>query len=144
MHYNNSRQFHLFQLWFLIPGLFLIGSCIYFPLSYLYRHIFWTRTEASVLGREWDRDGNLLVDMTYVDARGEVHPIRVDSETYSGDPDNVPVYYDPERPGEFQVVNHFRYFMVIFIPFGLFLTYLGWPHKTDLSQGVKPVRRTTL
>ena len=133
VQYRGSRKFYLFQLWFLVPGILLIGSCTYFPLSYLYRQIYWTRTEASVIGpsAEQEHQDVLYVDMVFADIHGAVHLIRVDNETYYGNPDKVPLYYNPKSPGEFEVVNHLRYLMVIFIPFGLFLAYLGWPHRDD-------------
>src|SRR5688572_26042623 len=135
------RRFYLFQLWFLIPGILLLGASIYIPLSYLHKQIFWTRTEASVLAREWNRFDDLIVELEFTDVQGEPHRIHVDSETYNGDPDKVPLYYDPQNPDEFQVVNHYRYFLVIFLPFGLFVTYLGWPHRDEKKSPAQKASR---
>ena len=130
-----SRQFHLFQLWFLIPGVILVVTSVYVPLSYFHKQLFWTATEALIKERRVEEkpgQPEVFYQMEFTDERGEKYQVLGDyddSFTTGVDDDHVRIYYDPASPQNYELVNHGRYMLILFIPFSLLLLYLGWPHK---------------
>lgn len=45
------------------------------------------------------------------------------------DSNHVQLLYNPANPEDFELVNYGRYLIFVFLPFGLFLMYVGWPEK---------------
>lgn len=139
------RQFHSVQLWFLIPGIILVITSIYVPLSYLNKQIFWTEADALITDRVEEMAGSevqLVYHMEFVDHQGALHHIKpnTDDTFMEGkDSNHVRIYYDPTSPSNFELVNPGRYMLVLFLPFGLLLLYLGWPEK--IPDGTELLRR---
>jgi hypothetical protein len=129
------RRFHLFQLWFLLPGVALVVASVYIPLSYLHKQIFWTETEALTNNRVERDDGMgglVYYSMTFADEGGTTHYIDPNSDdTFmeGKDSNHVRIYYDPSNPEAYELVNHGRYLLILFLPFALLLCYLGWPDR---------------
>lgn len=145
------RRFYVQQLWFLIPGIGLLLVTVYVPLSYLHKQMFWTATEALIVDRTSKEVGgevSLYLHLEFTDSNGSLHRVIDGTENSyieGRDPDYAWIYYDPANPGDFALVNHFRYMLIIFIPFALFLVYLGWPHKDteDVDLTHKPSQQRT-
>jgi len=120
------------NLWLLIPGIGLILTSFYIPLSYLYNQLYWKETEAFITDRI-ERDDGVKVRVFYVmnftDAQGTVHRIEASSrDTFmkGKDEDHVRIYYDPSNPPNFELVNHGRYLLLLFFPLGLLACYFGY------------------
>jgi hypothetical protein len=128
------KKFEPVQLWFLLPGIGLVIASVLVPLNYLYKQLYWTPTEAVITGHELTAQGpdaQLLTLMDFTDEHGVIHHIGEDEEreTFFNGADSlhVRVYYDPLNPADYELINPFRYVVLIFLPFGLLLCYLGWP-----------------
>ncbi len=128
------RQFHLYQLWFLVPGLGLVWLGYYLPASYIYQQLYWVETEAVITGYRLDTTATPInyYLMDYTDSLGTVFHIEVDVEntiTEGRDADHARLYYDPADPANFALVNHALYLVVLFLPLGLLSLYFGWPKR---------------
>ncbi|MEQ9374995.1 MAG: hypothetical protein RIG68_07460 [Imperialibacter sp.] len=130
------KNFKLFQLWFLIPGVALVATSVLVPLNYLYAQLYWTPTEAIITGTVLNTDGpeaELLTLMDFTDGEGVVHHISEDEEretlTRGTDDQHVRIYYDPLDSGNYVLANYGRYLIVLFLPLGLLACYLGWPRE---------------
>ena len=71
---------------------------------------------------------------TFKDKDGNVHIIKVyditDNDYVEGsDKDHFILYYNPRNPSENILLNYGSYMVILFLPFGLLCSYLGWPHK---------------
>jgi hypothetical protein len=132
------RKLKLFQLWFLIPGVALVAVSVLIPLNYLYAQLHWTPTQATITGTVLNNNGpevERLTLMDFTDHEGVIHHISEeddDEESESpatGGAENqyVRIYYDPLNPTDYVLTNSGRYLIVLFLPFGLLLCYLGWP-----------------
>ena len=136
------KQFHLYQLWFLIPGIGLTLISLYIPASYLYKQISWTETEALIVeGNERQVGGEGLYLMDYTDANRGLHRIEVDGENNTfmegTDSKHVRLYYDPSSPVDYELVNPGRFMVLLFFPFGLLCCYLGWPSVEKNESDVR-------
>src|SRR5438132_1006676 len=132
-----KRQFHLFQLWFAIPGVLLLVASFYVPVSYLYKQIFWTRAEALSVGQVVIPSGDDAYGiLEFTATNGKTYRVESsgDSMFEGSDDKHFLLYYDPENPERFQMLNHGIYAMILFIPFGFFLCYLGWPHLEPVGS----------
>ncbi len=77
--------------------------------------------------------------MEFKDKDGNVHIIKVydvtDNDYVEGsDKDHFILYYNPRNPSEYIMLNFGKYMVIIFLPFGLFCSYLGWPQKEDFKN----------
>lgn len=127
-----KRRFYLFQLWFAIPGALLVFACFYFPVSYLYKQLYWTRTEALYIEQVVPRNpDDTYTVLEFTATNGRTYRVQTSGESmYEGSDDkHFLLYYNPQNPEAFEMLNHGIYFMLLFLPFGLFVCYLGWPHR---------------
>ena len=72
--------------------------------------------------------------MEFKDKDGYVHAIREDDENdvmEGSDKDHFILYYNPRNASEYMMLNPGKYLVIIFLPFGLLCSYLGWPQKED-------------
>lgn len=128
------RQLNLYLFIFFIPGLLLSVTCIYVPISFLYKQIFWTHTEGLIGDRieNYTPNGIIFHSITYQDAQGIMRNVQADlDDDYQegADSNHVQLLYNPANPEDFELVNYGRYLIFVFLPFGLFLMYVGWPEK---------------
>jgi hypothetical protein len=130
-------KFQAFQLWFLIPGVILTLTSVHVPVSYFHKQLFWNEAEA-LLGDRVERESGgvseVLFKMEFVDEKGMKQHILTDLEdtyTEGKDSQHIRIYYDPANPEDHELVNHGRYLLILFLPFGLLCCYLGWPEKTE-------------
>lgn len=136
------RKFHSYQLLFLIPGVLLVLASTYYPTELLYKQIMWTKTEALYLQVESEnlgRDTGLYDLMEFKDKEGNVHTVKVydltDNDYVEGsDKDHFILYYNPRNPSDYIMLNFGKYMVILFLPFGLFLSYVGWPRKEDIKH----------
>ncbi len=133
------RKFHSYQLLFLIPGVLLVLASTYYPTELLYKQIMWTKTEALFLQVESEKlseDTDVYDLMEFKDKEGNVHTIKVydmiDNDYAEGsDKDHFILYYNPRNPSDYIMMNFGKYMVILFLPFGLLCSYLGWPRKED-------------
>ncbi len=135
------RKFQTFQLWFIIPGIAILAASTLIPINYLYAQLYWTATEAIITGEELNTDGpeaKLMTLMDFTDHEGVVHHISEENDdddsalfTIGAEDRSFRIYYDPLNPSDYMLANAGRYVIAIFLPFALFLCYLGWPHKIE-------------
>lgn len=124
-----------YSLLFLVPGIALTLISAYIPLSYLHKQIFWTETEAVIMERVEHIVGGeaeVLYRMHYSDEAGVARQIEVDIEnnfSEGRDSDHAVLLYDPADSANFELVNPGRYLLILFLPFGLLLSYLGLPGR---------------
>lgn len=126
------RKFYLFQLWFAIPGVILLVTSFVVPVGYMYRQIYWTRTEGLFIEQIITNDGeDAITVVEFAAADGKTYRVESNGESlFTGSDDkHYLLYYNPENPEQFMMLNHGLYLMLLFIPFGLLLCYLGWPHR---------------
>lgn len=139
------KKFQPYQLWFLIAGVLLVLTSVHVPVSYFHKQLFWVETEA-LLGERVERGSagapEVLFKMEFVDANGATQHILADIDdtfTQGRDEQHIRIYYDPEDPQDYELVNHARYLLILFLPFGLLCCYLGWPEKTSSKTKVSHV-----
>ncbi len=131
------KKYPLGLLLLLIPGLLLVLAGTYYPGELLYKQLMWTRTEALYLKEESENlggDTGIYDLMEFKDKNGNVHTAKVydilENDYVEGsDEDHFILYYNPMNPAETIMLNYGMYAIIIFLPFGLFCAYLGWPHK---------------
>jgi len=129
-----ARRFKPIQLLFWIPGLLLICMNMYIPGEYAYQQLAWTRTEAHLVERiaSMDRNENVYSLLEFMDQSGKTHRIKEDEENTmvkGSDDQHFIMYYNPSNPADYVMMNHGRYLLILFFPFGLLLCFLGWPEK---------------
>lgn len=116
---------------FLLVGTGLSGICIYWPVTYAWKQIMWHRTEARLLDIVYTENSDFVYySLEFTDQQGRVFQIKEDTDnhiTEGKDDDHYVMYYNPAKPEEFVMANFGRYMIVVFLPFGLFLCYVGWP-----------------
>lgn len=135
------------MLLFLIPGVLLVLASTYYPTELLYKQLMWTRTEALYLQEESENlggDTGVYDLMEFKDKDGNVHTAKVydviDNDYVEGsDQDHFILYYNPRNPSENVMLNYGKYMVIIFLPFGLFCSYLGWPRKEDKELNTKKI-----
>ena len=131
------RNYSPYLLLYLIPGLLLVLASTYYPTELLYKQLLWTKTEALLLQAESENlggDTGVYDLMEFKDKDGNVHIIKVyditDNDYVEGsDKDHFILYYNPRNPSENILLNYGSYMVILFLPFGLLCSYLGWPHK---------------
>ena len=136
------RNYSPYLLLYLIPGLLLVLASTYYPTELLYKQLLWTKTEALLLQAESENlggDTGVYDLMEFKDKDGNVHIIKVydvtDNDYVEGsDKDHFILYYNPRNPSEYIMLNFGKYMVIIFLPFGLFCSYLGWPQKEDFKN----------
>lgn len=115
---------------------------LYVPLSYLNKQLSWTETEALIVeGNERQAGSEGLYLMDYTDMNGGLHRIEVDGENNTvmegKDSEHARIYYDPFNPADYELVNPGRYMLLLFFPFGLLCSYLGWPSVEKNESDVR-------
>lgn len=134
------RQFNSYQLLFLIPGIALVAASLYIPLSYLHKQLFWTETEALIterVGRNEGAEVEVIYLMDFTDKQGIVHHIQagVENTFIEGrDSEHIRIYYDHSNPADYELFNPGNYLLILFLPFGLLCSYLGWPEKASSKK----------
>ena len=122
---------------FLLPGLGLVVFSIYTFVSVLLKQLTWTKTEGTISGSviQSDSDGDYVYEKAvFTDASGK--SIEVISKTSAGSTEanwkregQVTIYYNPNNSSNADLFSWGQYLPIFFLPFGLLLMYLGWPHR---------------
>lgn len=93
----------------------------------------WQRTEARLLGTTVKENSDFVYySFEFTNQQGRVFHVKEDTDnhiTEGRDDQHYILYYNPANPEEFVMANFGRYLIVLFLPFGLFLSYVGWPDK---------------
>jgi len=133
-----TRNPYIILLFLCGVGLTVVSTWI--PLTYLYKNIFWTKTEALIIGVERLDFEDAYYVMEFTDTKGTVHQIKEYYEndfTQGKDEKHALVLYNPENPAQNEVKNPGKFFIAIFLPFGLLCSYLAWPRKDQDSPAKK-------
>lgn len=120
-----------------LPGVGLLVVSTWIPVSYLYKNIYWTETEAEIIGLVQKNEETVYHVMRFSDASGIVHEIQHDTDndfSQGKDERHALVLYDPENPQRYDVKNPGKFMIAIFFPLGLLCAYFGWPWSRKISN----------
>ncbi len=131
------REFHRFQLWFLIPGILFTLICVLVPLVFLYQQLIWTQAEARIIDKIQKNPGPFMepyIVFEYQDQTGSAHRFEFPKDNYymeGKDDEHALILYNQNAPESSAVVNYSKYTLIIFLPITLLACYLGWPRKIE-------------
>jgi hypothetical protein len=119
-------------------SLFLIGIALavfssYYVLRGAYRMIAWTWTHGVITGtvvEEGIDDYIIHEQAEFVDPAGDtIQVISFSGVTYHEDArtGDVTILFNPQNPREATILQFRDYLVAFFLPFALFLIWLGWP-----------------
>lgn len=133
------KPFQSTQLLFLVPGVLLIFASLWIPAAYTYKQIVWTRTEARFVERITPKEGADIAYslLEFTNEKGNVYQIKENEENTmveGQDDQHFVLYFNPNNPEEYIMMNYGRYLLILFFPFGVLLSYSGWPEKESKSN----------
>lgn len=129
-------------------SLFLIGvalglfSC-YYVFTGVYRVVAWSWTPGIITGTvtvDAIEDYTIHEKAEFVDPAGDtIQVIAFSGVTTEDDArtGEVTILYNPKNSREATILQFRDYLVVFFLPFALFLVWIGWPFQSD-SKNQKP------
>jgi hypothetical protein len=138
-----AKPFQSIQLLFLVPGGLLIFASLYIPAEYAYKQLVWTRTEARFAERIEPEEGADIAYslLEFTDEKNILYQVKENEEdtmVEGSDDQHFILYYNPNNPDEYVMMNYGRYLLLLFFPLGVLLCYFGWPEKeSKTSSGIE-------
>ena len=132
MHYTGN--------WF-TTSLFLVGIALglfssYYVVKGVYRMVTWSWTKGVITGTvaEESIDDYIIHEKAeFVDPQGDTIQVRAFSGvSYEEDArtGEVTILYNPNNTRDAMILQFRDYLVIFFLPFALFLIWLGWPFDT--------------
>lgn len=125
----NSLTFLLF-----LPGVVLICFCVYFLSTGIYQLAAWNKTSGVIteVVNIGTVENSFHEKATFVDDRGKSLEVIAlsgflnEEDTFEG---TVTIVYDPANSANARIVFLRDYLLLLFLPFGALLVFLGWPFE---------------
>lgn len=142
---HKARLYYSFSIFgsiMLLSGVGLVCFSLYSLYKNLYPVIFWEKTSGKIMGTEqqYDTSGEFYIfeKASYADKNG--NEFEIVSSTSAGTTEgNIPatgevtVYYNPQNSKEAVIFMWRNFLPIIMLPFGLLLTFLGWPIERTME-----------